>query len=177
MIRRIFFNSSAILLIFFLSLILSVSSVFSVPSAPWEIDEIDGKAAPNFELATINGQTISLSSLKGKVVLLNFWATWCPPCKEEMPSMEALSKMFKNKNFTVLAATPNSLSDVQKFTKKNPVGFTLLLDPNNKVSKSFKVYMLPITFLINKEGVIVKKYIGAQNWTEHPIVEDIKKLL
>ncbi|MBF0520687.1 MAG: TlpA family protein disulfide reductase [Nitrospirae bacterium] len=153
------------------------TTAFSVPPAPWELDEIDGKPAPDFEMQSVNGTTVSLASLKGKVVLLNFWATWCPPCKEEMPSMEALSKMFKNDNFTVLAASASSQNDIKKFAQKNHVTFQFLLDPKNKIAKSFKVYMLPVTFLISKEGVIVKKYIGAQNWTEPAIVKDIKKLL
>ncbi|QWR77512.1 peroxiredoxin family protein [Candidatus Magnetomonas plexicatena] len=164
-------------LVICVSVLFYVSPVFSVPPAPWELDEIDGKPAPNFEMQSINGNTVSLSSIKGKVVLLNFWATWCPPCKEEMPSMDALYKMFKNDNFVVLAATSNSSSDVKKFAQKNHVSFQFLLDPKNKIAKSFKVYMLPVTFLISKEGVIVKKYIGAQNWTESAIVNDVKKLL
>src|SRR5208337_109579 len=108
------------------------------------------RQAPEFSLKDVNGSTVSLSSYKGRVILLNFWATWCPSCTEEMPSMNKLARQLKNREFSVIAvSTDRSVSDVREFLKKNPSDCTVLLDYSLSVSKPlYKVFMLPTSFLI-----------------------------
>lgn len=134
--------------------------------------------APDFVLRDLNGRTVALSSLKGKVILLNFWATWCPPCKAEMPSMNRLYNEIKAKGFEVVAiSTDNSLSPVKEFLAKNRVDFTVLLDEKKAVSRTYKVFSMPTTFLIDRNGFTVEKYYGEYEWTEPEVRKQIEKLL
>jgi peroxiredoxin len=148
-------------------------------ATPWEADELIGRQSPDFTLRTPDGGKMALSSLSGKVVLVNFWATWCEPCREEMPSMNKLYNKLKNKGFVVLAvSSDNSPESVRNFIKKVPVDFPVLLDEDSRVSvKLFKVFAQPMSFLIDKKGRIVKKYFGSIDWTDKSIVEEIEVLL
>lgn len=134
--------------------------------------------APDFMLKDLNGRTVSLASLRGKVILLNFWATWCPPCKAEMPSMNRLYNEIKAKGFEVIAvSTDNALSPVKEFLAKNRLDFTVLLDEKKTVSRAYKVFSMPTTFLIDRNGFIVEKYYGEYEWTEPEVRSRIDKLL
>lgn len=170
--------------IIFLLLLFTVHSslstvVYAQPPSPYAVEKLSGQKAPDFTLKDINGNPVSLSSLKGRVVILNFWATWCPPCKAEIPSMNKLQQMFKNKGLVILAvSTDRAVVDVKDFLKKNPVAFTVVVDYNLNVSRSlYKVFMLPTTFLIDKRGVIVEKHFGEQDWTDPDIIKEIEALL
>ncbi|GER93051.1 thioredoxin [hot springs metagenome] len=159
--------------------LLFVTSVSAQPPSPYAVEKLSGQKAPDFTLKDLNGNDVSLSLFKGKVVLLNFWATWCPPCKAEIPSMNKLQQMFENKGLIILAvSTDKAVVDVKDFIKNNPVNFKVVVDYNLKVSRLlYKVFMIPTTFLIDKKGVIVKKYFGEQDWTEPDIIKDIETLL
>ncbi len=149
----------------------------AAPPAPWEIDEIIGMSAPDFTLKSVSGEDTSLSSFRGKVVVLNFWATWCPPCVKEMPSLNKLYKNYKEQGIIVIAAsTDNSIAKINKFLKRNPVDFIVVSDPDYRTSRDFKVFSLPTSFLIDKDGKIVKKYLGEIDWMDQSVVEEIKKL-
>lgn len=158
-------------------------SLFTVvsaqPPSPFTVEKLAGQKASDFTLKDIDGNNVSLSSFKGKVVLLNFWATWCPPCRAEMPTMNRLNDRLKNKGLIVLAvSTDKAVVDVKDFLKKNPVNFTVLVDYNLNVSRSlYKVFMMPTTFLIDKRGIIVEKYFGEQDWTNPDLVKEIEALL
>src|SRR3972149_2169281 len=129
------------------------------------IEPVKRTLAPDFLLKDLGGNTIRLHDLRGKVVLLNFWATWCPSCRFEMPSMEALHKEFSSQGLAVLAvALRASAADVQSFYKEHNLSFPALLDHNAEASELYQTWSLPTTFLINKRGYIVGKVIGYREW-------------
>lgn len=147
--------------------------------SPYEIEKLSDKKAPDFTLKDINGNPAAISSFKGKVVLLNFWATWCPPCKEEIPSLNRLQQRLKNKGLVILSISlDKSASTVKNFTAEYPVSFIVLMDHTQKITKSvYKVFTIPTSLLIDKNGVIVEKYFGARNWTKPQMVKRIESLL
>ncbi|MEO5360001.1 MAG: TlpA family protein disulfide reductase [Nitrospirota bacterium] len=161
-----------------LCLLLATNAV-AVPPAPWEADEIIGKTAPDFTLKTLDGKTFSLSSLKGKAILINFWATWCPPCVEELPSMNKLYLKYKQNGFEVVAVDlDSSVAKVKQFIAKNPLNFVVALDPDKQVAKKlYKVTAQPTSFLINSEGKIIKKYLGSIDWFDDSAQKEIQELL
>ena len=126
----------------------------------------EGMVAPNFKLKSLDGEEVSLSQFRGKYVLVNFWATWCGPCKIEMPSLEALYQRFKNKNFVLLAISNDMFgaSIVKPFVKANHLNFTILLDQRLKASNAFGVTSLPSTFMIDPKGEIIGALFGAEDW-------------
>jgi peroxiredoxin len=147
---------------------------FNMPPAP----AAAGDTAPDFTLEDTNGNEVTLSALRGKVVMVNFWATWCPPCKEEMPSMERLNKFMADEDFVMLAinADENGREVVPDFLKKNPHDFNVLYDDQGAVKQSYGVYKMPESFIINKDGTIVEKVVGAINWSSPKTVAYLKSL-
>lgn len=126
-----------------------------------------GKMAAGFTLRDLKGDTVSLKSLRGKVVFLNVWATWCPPCREEMPSIEKLYEEFKgNKNLVILAVSQDTdgRKAVAPFVEQNGYHFPVLLDPKNKVGDEYDVSGIPETFIIDREGRIVAHHVGPFDW-------------
>ena len=119
-----------------------------------------GAKAPDFELKTLAGETVKLSNLKGKKVMLNFWATWCPPCKEEMPAMEKLSKQA-GKDVVILAVNIDPQLDVQGFINENKITFPIPLDKADKVNETYQVLSIPTTYFIDSKGIIQNKYTGS----------------
>jgi peroxiredoxin len=119
-----------------------------------------GAKAPDFELKTLAGETVKLSNLKGKKVMLNFWATWCPPCKEEMPAMEKLSKQA-GKDVVILAVNIDPQLDVQGFIDENKITFPIPLDTEDKVNETYQVLSIPTTYFIDSKGIIQNKYTGS----------------
>jgi peroxiredoxin len=132
--------------------------------------------AADFSLKDLNGKTVSLSSLKGKVVLLNFWATWCPSCISEMPSLNKLYKEMKSRGFEVIAvSTDRSASGVKDFRDTHGLAFPIVMDEDREVTRQYHVFSLPTSFLINKEGIIVEKFFGEYDWTGSETKEKIEK--
>jgi len=129
--------------------------------------------APEFTLEDMDEELHSLKDLRGKVVLLNFWATWCPPCRREMPSMERLHQKLNGENFAVIAVNQMEDGDhVFAYIGQLEVdpSFTILFDKDSKVSSSFRVNGLPTTYLIDKQGKIRYRAIGGREF-DHPEVE------
>ncbi|GMO39906.1 MAG: hypothetical protein Ta2B_19700 [Termitinemataceae bacterium] len=119
----------------------------------------------DFTLKLTNGQSVTLSSLKGKVIFLNFWATWCPPCRAEMPSMEKLYQRFKDKGLEFIAVDiSESSSDVQKFLNENKLTFPVALDSDHKVSDAYGIRYIPTTFIIDRSGKIIIESTGGRQW-------------
>ena len=135
--------------------------------------------APDFTLTDMQGQQVSLSQYRGKVVILNFWATWCPPCREEMPSMEALHQKYKNKGLVMLAVNvdENGASAVKKFLQKTPYSFPILIDTKNVAQQSYGVFRFPESFIIDRNGVVVEKIIGGRDWMSDGAFKLIEFLL
>ena len=129
------------------------------------IEPVEKALAPDFLLKDLHGKTVRLHDLKGKVILLNFWATWCPSCRLEMPSMESLHKEFSSQGLAVLAlANRESAEDVRSFYKEHNLTFPALLDENAEAAELYQTWSLPTTFLINKRGYVVGKVIGYRDW-------------
>ncbi len=125
-----------------------------------------GNVAPDFTLTNMQGEKVSLSQLRGKVVILNFWATWCPPCREEMPSMEQLYRDFKEKGLILLAINveENGEQAVSKFLQRTPYSFPILLDKDGIAQNAYGVFRFPESFIIDRDGVVVEKIIGGRDW-------------
>ncbi len=125
-----------------------------------------GGAAPDFELKDLNKKPVRLSDYKGKVVFLNFWATWCKPCKEEMPAMELLYNAIKGRNFEMIAVSiDRDISKVEPFVKELNLTFPIILDFMGKADRRYKLTGVPETYIIDQNGVIAEKIIGPRDWT------------
>jgi thiol-disulfide isomerase/thioredoxin len=138
------------------------------------------KPAPALKLKDLDGKTLDLAQLKGKVVLINFWATWCPPCRREMPSMERLSQAFKGQPLVVLAVDvgedPDTIEAFNSQLDTVPT-FPILLDTRSRTMQSWKVAGLPTTFLVDKRGRIVASAIGGREFDHPEMVQAIRGLL
>lgn len=138
------------------------------------------KAAKDFTLPGIDGKMHRLSDYRGKVVLVNFWATWCPPCRREMPSMERLSQRLKDQGFVILAVNQQEDPDkVFVFTsqlKPEPT-FALLFDRNSAVANAWGVKGLPATFIVDKQGRVAYRAMGGREFDHPEIAQVIQRLL
>jgi thiol-disulfide isomerase/thioredoxin len=144
------------------------------------LHEIPNKVqAPEFKLLDFDGKTHRLSDYKGKVVIVNFWATWCPPCRYEMPSMEKARLLFENdpatKNKIVILAinVGEDADTIFTFTADYPVNFPLLLDLDSQVIKQWPVIGLPTTYVVDPKGKIVMRAIGSREWDDANIVKQL----
>ena len=124
------------------------------------------------QLKDVSGNTVSLSDFRGKIVFLNFWATWCPTCVVEMPSMEKLHQRFKNQDFAMIAVNmQESATQVRSFLKKMRLSFTALLDTSGEVAAGLAVNALPTTFFLDKEGRIMGMALGPREWDNQASME------
>lgn len=137
-----------------------------------------GQPAPNFILPNLDDKMISLADYKGKVVLLNIWATWCKPCVEEMPSMEKLYQALKDQDFEILAVSIDvtGKKDVGPFMKKYKLNFTALLDTKGSIKVLYQTTGVPESFIIDKQGILVEKTIGARDWAKPETIKFIQDL-
>ena len=135
--------------------------------------------APDLVLTDMAGKKVTLADLKGKVILLNFWATWCPPCREEMPTLETLYQTYKDhKNFVFLSVDSSEpKATVADFLAKNPYHFPVLLDLNGAVSAEYGISAIPTTYLIDPQGKVVAGVRGAFNWSSPQFTAGLKALL
>ena len=138
-----------------------------------------GPAAPDLKLADVHGKNVSLSEFRGKVVILNFWATWCGPCEAEMPSLNNLYKEFKSKGLVVIAISVDQTEkSVLSFITEKKLAFPVLLDKNKEVYfDSYTVMGLPTTFIIDRSRVLVEKIMGEQEWDSSKMRVKILNLL
>jgi peroxiredoxin len=151
--------------------------------APADMDfGLEGKMAPAFSLKNLAGETVQLSDYKGKVVFLNFWATWCEPCKAEMPAMQRLRQKLEGKPFEILAISldNNPLDAVPAFEKKTglTLNFPVLQDPEQALAKnSYRTTGVPESFLIDSQGKVVKHVIGSFEWDSPQITKFFEDLI
>jgi peroxiredoxin len=158
-------RKTLIVLIGLFGLVVVAAVLVSAMGGTPKIAPKEGPRAMDFALKDLNGKTHTLSSYKGKFVFLNFWATWCPPCRKEMPSMQKVFEKSDKKKFVMLAV--NAKEDkraVLAFAKKNGYTFPILLDTDYKVSGQYQVQAIPLTLLIDKNGRIVGRICGAREW-------------
>lgn len=127
-----------------------------------EVDPTPGSLAPDFTLTTVDGESVSLSQLRGKTVLLNFWATWCGPCRIEMPAIQSRFEEFKDEGLVVLAVDfDESQQAVAEFRDEFGLTFTLLLDPGAEIQKLYRNRSYPASFFIDSQGVVQVQHIGV----------------
>ena len=138
-----------------------------------------GVPAPDFTLPGLDGQMVRLADFRGKVVLLNIWATWCPPCVEEMPSMEALYQKLKAEGFEILAVSVDvsGAQAVRPFMEKHRLNFPALTDTDGTVKSLYQTTGVPESFIIDKDGTIVEKIIGPRDWTSPGAIRFFRNLI
>lgn len=135
-------------------------------------------SAPDFTLKDLQGNRISLRDLRGKVIFLNFWATWCPPCRLEMPTMEELHKEFGSQGLVILAVNHREdAEEIKPFYGQHQLTFTALLDEEGKVFDLYSAWSLPTTFLINRSGEIVGRVVGYRDWHSEQARSFFRQLL
>lgn len=122
-----------------------------------------GFRAPDFELQDMNGQSVRLSALRGKPVLLNFWASWCPPCRKEMPDLQEFFRQYGAKIHVIGINWNDQLSTVQEFLSQYGITYTNLLDTNGKIFVLYELTGLPTSFFIDEDGIIRGKWLGSMS--------------
>lgn len=135
--------------------------------------------APAFTLTTLEGGKVSLADYRGKVVFINFWATWCAPCREEMPSMQMLWERYGERDFVLLAVNTDSSNHktITRFVDKHKLTYPILLDHGEEVRDAYKVIGLPVTYLIGRDGTIAGRIIAARDWSSSESIALIEHLL
>ena len=152
----------------------SLAVPVSTAPRPWYADKLEKLGfyvfpAPvdvgDFTVEALKGGAASLSQARGKAVLLNFWATWCPPCRQEMPSIEALWNKSKNKSFTIFAVSVGEeKATVDKFIAEQKYSYPIFLDPQNKLGSAFNASSIPTTYIIDKNGKVIAGTQGAREY-------------
>ena len=171
-------NYQPTVIVLSLVLIASVLGMVWMQSEKYKPVVID-EMAPDFSLYDLDGREVKLSDFRGKVVFLNFWATWCKPCKEEMPSMEELYQILRDKDFYMLAVSiDKKQSDIKPF--KEELNLTLPILHDNRwgsVDRRYKLTGVPETYIIDQKGILAEKIIGPRDWTKTDNVKLILDLL
>lgn len=144
--------------------------------------ETADRPAPDWTLATQDGRQLSLKDLRGKVVFLNFWASWCPPCREEMPSMENLARKYKDRDLVMVAISqdtdPEQMNGfLGRFMPDGKYTMHIPLDPEGKVARSYGTQLLPETYIIDREGRIVARFVNKYDWNRDEVDRFIERLL
>lgn len=173
--RRLLLGAAA------LALAAPAAAQFTDPKLTHSLTEIKPpKSAPDFKLKDLDGKPYQLKDFRGRVLLLNFWATWCPPCRREMPSMERLQQHFKDRPFSVVAINQQEDADrVFEFTgalRPSP-SFPILLDADTKVATAYGVKGLPVSFLLDSQGRITHRAIGGREFDHPEVIARIEALL
>ena len=140
---------------------------------------VTGLPAPNFTLPGLDGKMVSLNDYRGKVVLLNIWATWCPPCVDEMPSMQKLHQTLKDERFEILAVSidESGMKIVRPFMKKHRLSFPALLDPKGDIKRLYQITGVPESFVLDKNGTIVEKIIGPRDWASAGAIRFFREII
>ena len=177
------FNYRTVIIIFLamvaVGLIFALQQNKSIPiSVQPKVLEV-GRPAPDFTLPTPGGQTVRLSDYRGKVVLLNIWATWCAPCVAEMPSMEKLYNQLRGDDFEILAVSIDTDGSdvVRPFMRKHNLTCPALIDDRGITRVAYSTTGVPESFIINKQGLIDKKIIGPLDWAAPEVLQYFRKLI
>lgn len=137
-----------------------------------------GTKSPEFDGATTDGRTVSLASLRGKVVLVNFWATWCQECRPEMPMFERLHREFAARGLSVIGINAREGTPaIYQYAKELRLTFPLMLDPKGEINAAYGVIGLPATFLVGRDGRAVARAVGPRDWESAPAKTIIQSLL
>jgi cytochrome c biogenesis protein CcmG, thiol:disulfide interchange protein DsbE len=156
---------------------LLLALALAAPAAAQPLKPSSG-AAPALKLADLEGRRHDLAAYRGKVVLINFWATWCEPCRDEMPSIERLRASLEGRPFAVLAvnlAEPEPR--IRKFLDAVPLRFTVLLDRDGQAARAWQAKLLPATYIVGPDGAIRYRHLGELDWSRADVREAIVKLM
>ena len=157
---------------------LLVLLAFALPAHALELKPWTGGATPPLELSDLDGKTHRLADYRGRAVLVNFWATWCEPCREEMPSFERLRAALESQRVTVLAvnlAEPEAR--IRRFLDTMPLGYPVLLDRDGTTARAWQARVLPATYILAPDGTIRYRHLGELDWSSAEVRELILKLL
>ena len=142
------------------------------------VSSVINKPAQEFAMKDLEGNIRNITDWKGKVVLLNFWATWCPPCRYEMPALERLWKKVKNKNIIILGLNVGEDADtIFEFTGTYPMSFPIPMDIDGKVIEQYPIKGLPTTYVINPQGMVTHRAVGSREWDEEWMIKKLESLL
>ncbi len=165
---------------------LAVSTASAAAAKPWYAAKLESLgfyvfdppfASQDFQVTSLSGGQKTPSSLKGKVVLLNFWATWCPPCKEEIPSIESISKTMKGQAFEVFAVNlGDDAATVKAFVAERKLSFPIYLDTKNKLASSFASQGIPTSYLLDKDGKFIAGVVGSYDYAKPEFAAFLKEL-
>ena len=137
-----------------------------------------GDTAPNFSITTDDGRTITRSNFGGKVLVLNFWATWCPPCIEEIPTLDAFQRLMGPQGVVVLGVSVDRNEKLYKqFLQRTRVTFRTARDPEENVSADYGTFQFPESYIIDRSGKVVEKIISSQNWMDPEFLSRVKGML
>jgi peroxiredoxin len=155
----------------------AVFAILSGSSAPPPVR--NGARAPAFELPRIGGgASLNLEQLSGKIVLVNFWATWCKPCEDEMPAMERLYQALRGSGFELVAiSVDEDEALVDAFVRRLGLSFPVLMDSSQRVAVAYQTFRFPESLLVGRDGVIVDRYIGPKEWDAEAYLSRIRGLL
>ncbi|MGD2081104.1 MAG: TlpA disulfide reductase family protein [Nitrospirota bacterium] len=150
------------------------------PAPAWAFgaDSLVGSRAPEFALRDMHGKYVSLTALRGKVVVLNFWATWCPPCRKELPGLEGLRREYAGRGLAVVAVSTDSTErGIRKFLAETPLSLRVVHDRDGRISQLYGVFSLPTTFVIDRRGIVISHIIGERDWGSSRMRSQIETLL
>jgi peroxiredoxin len=137
-----------------------------------------GDKAPNFSIVADNGKQITAREFGGKLLLLNFWATWCPPCIEELPGLNEMARELGPKGLVILGVSVDKDENVYKqFLARNPMSFLTAHDPAEKINLSYGTIQYPESYLIDRNGKVIEKYISSQAWASPQMIQHVQSLL
>jgi thiol-disulfide isomerase/thioredoxin len=157
--------------------VLLVSSLAAVAEGPLLTPMPDQPAAPGFVLSAPDGSRHSLEDMRGKPVIVNFWATWCPPCRAEMPSMQRAWEQVKDDGILMVAVNVGEdAATISQFTSEVPVDFPLPMDLDSKVAQQWPMRGLPTTFVVDPEGRLVYKAQGERDWDDPALLDLVRAL-
>lgn len=164
---------------FLISIILFITVLYFLNINKPHVKNKIGSPAPNFSLKDIDGKTITLAGMKGNVILLEFFATWCPPCKDSIPHINSLNEKYKDKGLLVYGINLDSgvnASDIKQFAKDNNVQYDILIS-DDKTGRLYNINSIPVTFIIDKQLNITNVYVGFSQNLEGIIDKEIGTLL
>ncbi len=137
-----------------------------------------GDSAPDFSITTDSGRTVTNTKFGGKLLVLNFWATWCPPCLDELPSLNEFQRRFANSGVVVLGISADKDEKAYRdFLTRVPVSFQTARDPDVKISADYGTFKFPDTYIIDSNGKVVRKIINATDWMSERMIKDVESLL
>jgi peroxiredoxin len=169
-------NKSNLLKVLLFALIVAGALFFALRQRPTQPIAIGGRA-PDFTLPTLSSRPIALHDLRKRVVVLNFWATWCPPCVEETPSLEKFTEQVREQGVIVIGVSVDQDSAaLQKFVNQARLSFPIARDPYQSVAARYGTYKFPETYIIDRDGRVAEKVIGPTNWQDPRIITFVADL-